>query len=281
MRILLRSALLFCCCLFFSTAGRAQGKLPSGLYRSIAVSSFSYQDPVSGDSLYLDPVAVCTAADFSEVSPDVDEVGRPVIEIVLTEEGKQKFAKATREYIGRKIAVVGHGKLLAAPIVQEEIPGGRLRISGSFTMEEVTALALRLRKDIPGKPSGHPEEVAEVPVLKDAIRQLDEALISKDTTVLRRILHEQLSMGHSNGLIENKEVLLQHLRSGYLKYGNIVADGNATIQQVQHVATVRRNIKVTGALQGTAFDVKLQVLEIWIAADRKWQLLCRQSVRQQ
>lgn len=281
MRMLFRNALLFCCCLFFSVAGRAQGKLPTGLYRSIAISSFSYPDPVSGDTLYLDPAAVCTAADFSEVSPGTDEVGRAVITIVLTEAGKQKFAKATREYIGKKIAILGNGKLLAAPIVQEEIPGGRIRISGSFTMEEVTALAERLRKDIPEKLPGRLEDATEAPAIKNVILQLDQALTSKDTVALRRILHRQLSMGHSNGLIEDKEALLQHVRNGYLKYDSIVEDGNAVIQLVQDVATVRRNIKVNGALQGTAFAVKLQVLEVWIMTDGTWQLLCRQSVKQQ
>ena len=115
----------------------------------------------------------------------------------------------------------------------------------------------------------------------EACKKLDGALQHGDTITLKALLHEQLSLGHSNGLIENKEELLQHLRSGHLKYKGITEEGYAEVQLVQDIATVRRNLKVSGALNGEAFELRLKVLEVWIVLDGEWKLLCRQSVKKQ
>ncbi|WP_118974309.1 nuclear transport factor 2 family protein [Taibaiella koreensis] len=267
-------------CILIGMAGRAQEKLPTGLYRSISLSSFKYIDPVSLDTFYADPAAVCTAADFSEVKAVLDQAQQPAVEITLTEAGKEKFAQATRENIGKKIAVIGNGKLLAAPVVQEEIAGGRLTIAGNFTLEETRALTQRISKDMPARSHGAHEAKGKA-ALEKACRQLDDAMLNIDTVALKQLLHIQLSVGHSNGLVESKAELLQHLRSGYLKYSSIVATGSPEMQFVDRVATVRRAIKVKGSLQGTAFDVTLQVLEVWLEVDGSWQLLCRQSIRKQ
>lgn len=278
MKAAVRKIGLLCVCILIGTAGRAQEKLPTGIYRSAGLSSFKYIDPVSLDTFYADPKAVCTAADFSEITSSINAFDQPAVEITLTEEGKEKFARATRENIGKKVAVIGNGKLLMAPVVQEEIGGGRLTITGNFTVEETNALAERFRKDMAAmrRPAG---KTADEPDLRKAWQGLDEAMLRIDTVALRQLLHEQLSVGHSNGLVENKDELLQHLRSGYLKYSSIAQEGKADIRFVEHVATVRREIKVSGSLQGTAFDVTLQVLEVWLLANKRWQLLCRQSIR--
>lgn len=280
MRVVAGKIGLLCVFIFIGTAGRAQVKLPTGLYRSAGLSSFKYIDPVSQDTFYADPQAVCTAADFSEIKVDVDQANRPVIEITLTEKGKEKFAQVTRENIGKKMAVIGNGKLLAAPVVQEEISGGRLTIMGGFTLEETQALAERIRKDIPATSPGADKAKLSA-VLEKTCRQLDEAMLQKDAAALLQLLHDQVSVGHSNGLVESKAELLQHLQSGYLKYSNIAETGSPEMQFVGQVATVRRVIKAKGSLQNTAFDVTLQVLEVWLLTDGNWQLLGRQSIRKQ
>jgi len=49
--------------------------------------------------------------------------------------------------------------------------------------------------------------------------------------------------------------------------------------QTKNLITSRRDIDVTGQLEGTAFNMKLNVLEVWIKEKGKWQLLARQSVK--
>ena len=115
--------------------------------------------------------------------------------------------------------------------------------------------------------------------INDVCARLDSALKKNDTIDLKLILHTQLSLGHSNGLIEDKNILLEHLRSGYLKYNRIQEEGVKEVQFVQNIATVRRQVKVSGALNGLSFDIKLKVLEVWLKEHKEWKLLCRQSVK--
>lgn len=108
---------------------------------------------------------------------------------------------------------------------------------------------------------------------------LDSALIKVKHDQLRSLLHPKLSLGHSNGLIENKSELLEHLQSGYLKYFKIESLDKPEVYTYKKLATVRRYIKVKGELQQTAFEVKLRVLETWLREKSVWRLLNRQSTK--
>lgn len=115
--------------------------------------------------------------------------------------------------------------------------------------------------------------------INEVCARLDSALQKNDTIDLQLILHTKLSLGHSNGLIEDKTTLFEHLRSGYLKYNGIEEEGMKEVQFVENIATVRRQVKVSGALKGQSFDIKLNVLEVWLKENKRWKLLCRQSVK--
>lgn len=87
--------------------------------------------------LHIDTLAICTKEDFKEVNIDISGYANlTVISIKLSEEGGAKFAKATEESVGRRIAIISKGKLLSAPYVNEPIYGGELQISSNFTFEE-------------------------------------------------------------------------------------------------------------------------------------------------
>ncbi|MDR1190752.1 MAG: hypothetical protein LBK60_03685 [Verrucomicrobiales bacterium] len=51
------------------------------------------------------------------------------VNLKLTENGKEKFAKLTKETIGKRLAILLNGKLYSAPVVRTEITGGELEIS--------------------------------------------------------------------------------------------------------------------------------------------------------
>ncbi|MBB4036467.1 preprotein translocase subunit SecD [Dysgonomonas hofstadii] len=73
---------------------------------------------------------------FSEQS-----YGHWSIEIELNATGSSRFAKATRENIGKALAIVIDNKVYSAPTVQSAIEGGRLQIAGNFTKAEVDEYA--------------------------------------------------------------------------------------------------------------------------------------------
>ena len=67
--------------------------------------------------------------------------GQPEIDFTLDSKGAELFAQITKENIGKQLAIVLDGELYSAPVIQGEIPGGRGRITGTFTPEEAIELA--------------------------------------------------------------------------------------------------------------------------------------------
>lgn len=257
--------------------GHAQQKLATGVYRTIASSSFKYIDEV-GDTLYLDPAAICTPVDFKTAEMAFGYAGRPVVQVELNDAGREKFAGATRTNVGKKLAIIGNGRLLSAPVVQSEIAGGMFEVSGNFTVEEAKGLAERIRKDIPGWKMSAADRAQTEQELRMAISSLESGLMTQDTNGLKDVLHSDLSLGHSDGWIENKAALLQHLGSGYLVYQDISPVGNMEISTVGAATRIRRSINVKGIADKKKFDLELNILEVWLQEDGKWKLWSRQSV---
>jgi preprotein translocase subunit SecD len=71
--------------------------------------------------------------------------GQPIVNFKFDSLGGRKFADATRENVGRRFAIVLDGKVISAPVIREPILGGQGQISGNFTTESATDLALLLR----------------------------------------------------------------------------------------------------------------------------------------
>lgn len=67
----------------------------------------------------------------------------PSIALELTDEGSVLFAEITKENVGKRLAVYLDGAPISAPVVQEEITGGKAQITGSFTPEGAKALVGR------------------------------------------------------------------------------------------------------------------------------------------
>jgi hypothetical protein len=74
-------------------------------------------------------------------SASTDALGQPIIDITLSEKGREQFAELTRRNIGRRLAIVIDGRLGSAPVIRTEITAGKAQITGSFTKEEAKALA--------------------------------------------------------------------------------------------------------------------------------------------
>ncbi len=58
--------------------------------------------------------------------------------ISMSEEGAENWARMTRENVGRNIAIIIEGKVVAAPVVRSEIKHGKCMISGNFSKEEIS-----------------------------------------------------------------------------------------------------------------------------------------------
>ena len=67
-----------------------------------------------------------------------------MIEIKLTDQGRERFAEVTRENINRRLAIMIDGRACSAPRIREEIPGGVVQISGDFSEDEARELARKM-----------------------------------------------------------------------------------------------------------------------------------------
>jgi tRNA/tmRNA/rRNA uracil-C5-methylase (TrmA/RlmC/RlmD family) len=115
--------------------------------------------------------------------------------------------------------------------------------------------------------------------LKNAMQQLDKALLQKDETILNSVLHKDLSYGHSNGWIQSKSDILNDFTSGKLTYSKIENNSSAIIVINKEYATVKTNTNVEGVVNGTEFKLTLHIMQFWIKTKKGWQLIARQSTK--
>ena len=93
----------------------------------------------------LDAGAVVTGEELVDAQPSFDQNGRPAVNFRFIPSGARKFGDYTAENIGNPFAIVLDNEVISAPTIQSHIPGGSGIITGSFTIEESTELAILLR----------------------------------------------------------------------------------------------------------------------------------------
>jgi protein-export membrane protein SecD len=80
-------------------------------------------------------------SDIANASQGNDEANRPQINFRLNSNGARKFFETTRGNTGKRFAIVLDDVIMSAPNINEPIPGGNVRITGDFTIEEAQDLA--------------------------------------------------------------------------------------------------------------------------------------------
>ena len=73
------------------------------------------------------------------------QTNETVVSFSLDRVGAKKFGKATSTGVGKRLAIILDGKIISAPVIREPIVGGSGQISGNFTFQTATDLALLLR----------------------------------------------------------------------------------------------------------------------------------------
>ena len=93
----------------------------------------------------LDAAPVVTGEDLVDAQPSFDQNGRPAVNFRFNPSGARRFGDYTAENIGEPFAIVLDGEVISAPVIQSHIPGGSGIITGSFSVEESSNLAILLR----------------------------------------------------------------------------------------------------------------------------------------
>jgi len=81
-----------------------------------------------------------------DANPRMDtQSNQTVVSFSLDRVGAKKFGKATTSGVGKRLAIVLDNKIISAPVIREAIVGGSGQITGDFTFQSATDLALLLR----------------------------------------------------------------------------------------------------------------------------------------
>ena len=65
--------------------------------------------------------------------------------IEFNKEGGKAFSDITATNVGKRLAIVLDGTVYSAPVIREKIPSGRGQITGNFSVQEASDLAIVLR----------------------------------------------------------------------------------------------------------------------------------------
>ena len=124
-----------------------------------------------GEEVIVNKKIIMSGENLVDAQPRVDnQTNRPMVSFTLDRYGAQKFGKVTTNNIGKKLAIVLDDKIISAPVIREAITGGSGTISGNFSFQEVTDLALLLRSGALPTPINIVEERTVGPDLgKDSI----------------------------------------------------------------------------------------------------------------
>ena len=119
----------------------SQGTVPFGTER--------FKDREGRDILVKRQV-VLTGDNLNDAQPGFDnQTHEPKVNLTLDAKGARIFKDVTRENVGKRMAIIlfekGKGEVVTAPVIRQEIGGGRVQISGRMTTVEATDTALLLR----------------------------------------------------------------------------------------------------------------------------------------
>jgi preprotein translocase subunit SecD len=103
-----------------------------------------------GRLLLVKKQVILTGDRINDAQPGFDSrTNEAAVHINLDGVGARLFKEATRENVGKRMAIIlfekGKGEIVTAPVIREEIGGGRVQISGQMSAVEAQDTALLLR----------------------------------------------------------------------------------------------------------------------------------------
>jgi len=108
------------------------------------VEKLSYQDGV--EEAIVSKRIIISGDNLLDAQPQMDtQNNQTIVSFSLDRVGAKRFGKATSTGIGKQLAIVLDGKIISAPVIRDTIASGSGQISGGFTFQSATDLALLLR----------------------------------------------------------------------------------------------------------------------------------------
>ena len=111
---------------------------------SFGAEKLMYED--NSEEAMVSKRIILSGDNLLDAQPRMDsENNETVVSFTLDRVGAKRFGKATSTGIGKQLAIVLDGKIISAPVIRDIIASGSGQISGGFTFQSATDLALLLR----------------------------------------------------------------------------------------------------------------------------------------
>ena len=156
---------------------------------SFGAEKLEYED--GSEESMVSKRIILSGDNLLDAQPRMDsENNETVVSFTLDRVGAKRFGKATSTGIGKQLAIVLDGKIISAPVVRDIIASGSGQISGGFTFQSATDLALLLRSGALPAPLNIIEERTVGPDLgQDSINAGMIALIIGFVLVILSLIH--------------------------------------------------------------------------------------------
>ncbi|MDR2244485.1 MAG: protein translocase subunit SecD [Burkholderiales bacterium] len=103
----------------------------------------------NGGPVLIKRQVVLTGDRINDAQAGFTENNQPSVNVSLDTVGARIFKDVTRENVGKRMAILlverNQAEVITAPVIREEIGGGRVQISGSMTSREANDIALLMR----------------------------------------------------------------------------------------------------------------------------------------
>ncbi len=144
---------------------------------SFGAEKLQFED--SSEEAVVSKRIIMSGDNLLDAQPRMDnQTNETIVTFTLDRVGAKRFGKATATGIGKQLAIVLDGKIISAPVIRDTIASGSGQISGGFTFQSATDLALLLRSGALPAPLNIIEERTVGPDLgKDSIKAGIIALI--------------------------------------------------------------------------------------------------------
>ena len=114
--------------------------------------------------------------------------------------------------------------------------------------------------------------------VNQAIEDLRKAMMAADEAGLEVLVANQLSYGHSGGVIETKEQFIAVIANKKTIYKSITLS-EPSVAVVGNNAIVRHIFSAETESDGKAASARVGVLQVWQKQGDRWKLLARQAFR--
>jgi ketosteroid isomerase-like protein len=122
------------------------------------------------------------------------------------------------------------------------------------------------------------ERMSDEAAVTQAVNALAKAMVAGDRAQMMALTAEQLSYGHSNGMVETKAQFVENIAGGNNTFSRIDLS-DAAVAVAGDKAIARHIFSADAINKGQAMSPRIGVLQVWVKEGGGWKLFARQAFK--